>query len=269
MASFGAYLERHASVPSTMPMAHALAARVDIPSGAAVWADEQTAGRGRAGRKWESAAGRSLMVSFMLRHAEHPIPLNRLVMVAALATAAACRSTGIDPERIGCKWPNDIVIFNAEGAPRKVAGILIETQLSADGWQHAVLGIGINVNHLQHELPQVGGVSLPPVSLRLALAEEQADAAGEPPQLDRDALFTALCSAFDWFETLSDDEIIADWRKLLWMPDAEVTIGNQGNEIARGWLKGVDDAGNLLIRDAAGAIQTFESGDLSLRVRSQ
>ncbi len=110
------------------------------PEGAVAVADEQTAGRGRMGRRWEAPAGSSILVSVLLR----PPPERRaaeLTLVAGVATAAVVeRVTGLAAQ---IKWPNDVMLNR-----RKVAGGLAELKDSA-----VVLGIGLNVNQKPDELP--------------------------------------------------------------------------------------------------------------------
>ena len=115
--------------------------------GFTVFAERQTAGRGQYGRRWESAAGKGLWFSVLLRPA---ITLNespRLTLFLANAVAAT-----ID-EEIGCvtsiKPPNDIYV-----AGRKVAGILVEGRTARDGSYVAVAGIGVNVNQTVGDFPE-------------------------------------------------------------------------------------------------------------------
>jgi BirA family transcriptional regulator, biotin operon repressor / biotin---[acetyl-CoA-carboxylase] ligase len=110
------------------------------PEGAVAVANEQTAGRGRMGRRWEAPAGSSILVSVLLR----PPPERRgeeLTLVAGVATAVVVeRATGLAAQ---IKWPNDVMLDR-----RKVAGGLAELKDGA-----VVLGIGLNVNQGPDELP--------------------------------------------------------------------------------------------------------------------
>ena len=110
------------------------------PEGAVAVTDEQTAGRGRMGRRWEAPAGSSILVSVLLR----PPPERRaaeLTLVAGVATAVVVeRATGLAAQ---IKWPNDVMLDR-----RKVAGGLAELKDGA-----VVLGIGLNVNQAPGELP--------------------------------------------------------------------------------------------------------------------
>jgi BirA family biotin operon repressor/biotin-[acetyl-CoA-carboxylase] ligase len=95
----------------------------ELPIGAIVVADHQTAGRGRHDRRWEAPPGTALLVSFVLA----PRPL--LSLAAGVAAAEAC---GVD---VRLKWPNDLLLDG-----RKLGGILVEATSAK-----AIVGIGINL----------------------------------------------------------------------------------------------------------------------------
>jgi BirA family biotin operon repressor/biotin-[acetyl-CoA-carboxylase] ligase len=123
----------------------------DAPEGAVVVADEQTAGRGRLGRRWLAPAGTSLLCSVQLRPQVDPQRLPELTGVAAQAAATAIETvTGLATE---IKEPNDLLIGG-----RKVAGVLAEARED-----RVVLGVGINVNVPETDLPV--DVDLPATSL--------------------------------------------------------------------------------------------------------
>src|SRR6185436_9860537 len=100
-------------------------------------ADEQTAGRGRRGRRWHSAPGAGLTFSLARRIRRPARELAALSLVAGVAAARALRSLGVAPAAL--KWPNDLVVGGA-----KLGGILVETRVSGRGTL-AVFGIGINL----------------------------------------------------------------------------------------------------------------------------
>lgn len=114
-------------------------ARSGAPEGLVAVADEQTAGRGRLGRKWIAPPGGSLLMSVLLRPASLPIDQLHLA-TAAVAMAGAdalALIAGITP---ALKWPNDLLIGD-----RKLAGVLTEVDGPAtDGSVAVVVGIGIN-----------------------------------------------------------------------------------------------------------------------------
>jgi BirA family transcriptional regulator, biotin operon repressor / biotin---[acetyl-CoA-carboxylase] ligase len=113
----------------------------DAPEGAVAVAGEQTEGRGRLGRRWEAPAGTSVLCSLQLRPAVAAARFPELTVIGAEACADAIRVvTGLEP---ALKHPNDVLIRG-----RKVAGILGEA-----GEGRVVLGVGINANVAEDELP--------------------------------------------------------------------------------------------------------------------
>jgi BirA family biotin operon repressor/biotin-[acetyl-CoA-carboxylase] ligase len=125
----------------------------DAPEGAVVATDEQTAGRGRLGRKWEAPAGTSLLFSLQLRPPLETARWPELSVVAGRAVAEAIADvTGLEAT---VKHPNDVLVGG-----RKVAGILAE---ASEG--RVVLGVGVNVSQSAAELP--ADARMPPTSLDL------------------------------------------------------------------------------------------------------
>jgi BirA family biotin operon repressor/biotin-[acetyl-CoA-carboxylase] ligase len=128
------------SVDSTNEVARQLATG-RAPSGTLVTSEEQTAGRGRQGRPWQTPAGAALAWSLLLRQRVE-VP-GTLPLQAGVGVCAAIESLGV--ERAELKWPNDVWI---EG--RKCAGILVEAR-PQDGW--AVIGIGLNLSIREEDFP--------------------------------------------------------------------------------------------------------------------
>lgn len=116
------------------------------PEGVVLVADHQTAGRGRLGRTWTAPAGSSLLLSVLFRPALPVGHAHALTTAVALAAREACTEVaGITP---GLKWPNDLVVAvpDADGAERKLAGVLAESSLAGAHLDAVVVGIGLNVN---------------------------------------------------------------------------------------------------------------------------
>jgi BirA family biotin operon repressor/biotin-[acetyl-CoA-carboxylase] ligase len=115
------------------------------PHGTVVTAGQQSAGRGRQGRRWLADPGRAVLCSVVVRHPPRLLPLVSGVAVAEAAEQA------LDGARCLLKWPNDVLL-----ADRKVAGILVEGRPQED-W--AVVGIGLNVaeNEFPPELQDLAG----------------------------------------------------------------------------------------------------------------
>ena len=118
------------------------------PHGAVVVADEQTSGRGRWGRVWESSAGRSLMFSLIMRPAGLP-PARMGLLTAAMGIACDDAIGDLGPLAPTLKWPNDVNI-----RARKVAGILFENQLLGSEVGVVVAGVGVNTHWSLQEIPE-------------------------------------------------------------------------------------------------------------------
>src|ERR1043165_4711416 len=114
--------------------------------GFVVFAERQTKGRGQYGRRWESAPHLGLWFSVLLRPALTLAESPRLtVLLAETVAATIADETGCAPT---IKWPNDIYLSG-----RKVAGVLVEGRIAADGNYVAVAGIGININQRLDDFP--------------------------------------------------------------------------------------------------------------------
>lgn len=137
-----------------------------------VWvADEQTAGRGRGGHSWHSAAGDGLYVSALIAP---PLPMS-MALWLSLATGLAARAAIAETTgtTVDIRWPNDLLLHG-----RKCGGILVETAVEGEMLRYAVIGIGINANHrsfpadlelLATSLRMESGKEIPPEALLAAL----------------------------------------------------------------------------------------------------
>ena len=109
------------------------------PHGAVVLAEEQTAGRGRAGRTWVSEKSSGIHATILLRPPTPPAQAAVLTLVAGLAARdAVADETGLAPD---IRWPNDLLLGG-----KKFGGILTEMRAEPDRVHYAVVGIGVNVN---------------------------------------------------------------------------------------------------------------------------
>ncbi len=112
---------------------------VGEPEGAVILAEEQTAGRGRAGRNWHSERAAGIYVTLLLRPKISPVQAPLLTMMAGLSAHAAIQAqTGLQPD---VKWPNDLILNG-----KKVGGILTEMHAEPTLVRFVIVGIGINVN---------------------------------------------------------------------------------------------------------------------------
>ena len=115
-------------------------ANAGAEEGTLVWAREQTKGRGRLGRSWDSPRG-NLYLSLILRPECALMEAAQLGFVAALAIGEAIGAIAPPMLEVTYKWPNDVLVHG-----RKVAGLLLESKTAADGTlEWLILGIGVNV----------------------------------------------------------------------------------------------------------------------------
>jgi BirA family biotin operon repressor/biotin-[acetyl-CoA-carboxylase] ligase len=141
---FGKRIYHYFRVDSTNAVAMRLGEEGE-PHGAIVLAEEQSAGRGRAGRAWISEKSSGIHLSVLLRPAISPIQGSLITIVSGLAARdAVAEQTGVEAD---LRWPNDILIGR-----KKCGGILTEMHAEPDRIHFVVAGIGINVN--QTEFPR-------------------------------------------------------------------------------------------------------------------
>lgn len=120
--------------------------RDGIPEGVVVFAENQTAGRGRLQRKWESLSHKGLWFSVLLRPSWDFSEWSRLATWAAVGIARGLDEV-LPGIQSGIKWPNDVYLRG-----KKAVGILCESAAGPGGF--AVVGIGVNVNHLRTDFPE-------------------------------------------------------------------------------------------------------------------
>lgn len=238
----------HARIDSTNAEAARLAQQ-GAPEGTVVIADAQTAGRGRLGRTWHSPPGTGLWLSVVLRPPLPPAACSGITLTAGVAVAEAIEQvTGLKP---GIKWPNDVLIDG-----RKVCGILTEIAAEWDKVHHLILGIGINVNQTEADLPaDLRGSA---GSLRLASGG----------RVSRHHLCVALLDEFarryPAFQRDGFAAVRADWLRRSVTIGQHVTARSAAGTVS-GIADGVDADGALLIRTENGATVRVTSGEVTLR----
>ncbi|WP_373378994.1 biotin--[acetyl-CoA-carboxylase] ligase [Cupriavidus nantongensis] len=212
----------------------------------------QTAGRGRQGRPWQGQAGMTFSVALPLALA--PAQLSGLSLAVGLALAEALGD--LAPAlgaRVGLKWPNDLQIDG-----RKLAGILIESVPAGPQRVWAVIGIGLNL--------------VRDAQMEAALGRELAGVAEAMPGFDagRDAP-RLLAAVLERLAAMRADflahgfgPMARRWSAADAYRDQPVRLLHDGQVIAEGMARGVDEAGHLLLETPAG-LERIASGELSLR----
>jgi BirA family biotin operon repressor/biotin-[acetyl-CoA-carboxylase] ligase len=218
------------------------------PEGTVIFAEEQTAGRGRMGRPWFSPPRSGLLFSVVLRPELDVRQSNLLTVVSAVAVAEALQEHPGLHARI--RWPNDITVRD-----RKVAGILVEGRSLATG-SAFVLGIGVNVRVRPREFP-------PEIrETATSLAAET----GTPPE--RNDLARGLLASLDrWYGNLRLGEyghIARRWRRLSSTLGERVTLLESGREF-RGRVLDLSLEDGLIVRLDEGVTRIFPPSTVTLR----
>jgi BirA family biotin operon repressor/biotin-[acetyl-CoA-carboxylase] ligase len=219
------------------------------PEGTTVVASAQTAGRGRLGRSWYSPPGSGLYVSVVFRSAR-AAPF--LTLAGGVAAAESVRAaTGLPLE---IKWPNDVVTRSAGGPSRrrKIAGVLAEASSTAEGVQHVVVGIGINL----------GLASYPAeIANRASSVESELGRPVEAGPILAE-LLVALQTELEPLARGEPGGLLARWRRL--SPSSQGTPieceTSQGR--VRGVAAGIADDGALLVRVGGNRIERVIAGEI-------
>lgn len=245
--SLGRVIEYQESCLSTQIIAHQLA-QESTPAGTVVLTEEQTAGRGRMARKWDSAPRKGIWMSVILRPAIEPNKAPQFTLVTAVAVVRAIEEvTGLKPE---IKWPNDILL---EG--KKCTGILTELQSDADGIQAMIIGIGLNVNQSLEDFEEsVQGIA---TSLKMASGEK----------VNRQALVRSILYFLEQYTEMYMNQGFGP-LKLMWESYA-VTIGKKvlarmATGTLEGIAEGINEEGVLQLRTADGKVHGIYSADIEI-----
>jgi len=214
--------------------------------GTVLIAEEQTGGKGRLGRRWESPRGVNLYASLVLRPQIVPLAAPQLTFVAALAAVEAIvEITGLEAR---AKWPNDVLVNG-----RKVAGILSEMRAESDRVHYVILGIGVNLNMASEQFPQE--LRYPATSLLLE--------SGHP--VVRSEFVRCFLKRFErhYLAFLAEgfDAVRPAWDACCAMVGQRVRVEQQP-ETLTGVVVGLDEDGSLLVRDERGKLQNIYAGDV-------
>jgi BirA family biotin operon repressor/biotin-[acetyl-CoA-carboxylase] ligase len=215
------------------------------PEGALVAAETQTAGRGRAGRRWLTPPGAGLAFSLVLRPDLPPIQAGTLTMLAGLAVCEAIE----DALKLGArlKWPNDVLLNG-----KKAGGILVESRLAGERLAYAIVGIGLNVTWA----PPADEVMYPATALAIEAGRA----------VDRLKLLRACLERLEarYAQAAELGALRDAWAsRLVWMGEA-VVASTAGGEVA-GQAEGVAPDGALILRLPSGETLRLLAGDVRLR----
>ncbi len=231
------HLEVHDVLTSTNDRAQTLAEEGARPF-SVVLAEEQTAGRGRSGRRWHTPRGSGLLLSTLLPGGG-ATPLSHLPLLVGLATARAAES--VSPRvAVGIKWPNDLLVRG-----RKVGGILCERHHGA-----VVAGVGMNLRQKSADFPpELVGVA---TSL-----EAEADGV-----VSVSSLVTALLRELRSLIGRPTEELDSDIHEELTARDVLREHEVETQMAGRGVARGITGDGALLLEREDGTLQRVVAGSV-------
>ena len=213
-----------------------------------VLASQQTDGRGRRGRRWESPPGAGLYYTLALEVDRDTQNIAALSLVTALSVCSALEKLGVN--KLELKWPNDLL-----GDARKLSGILLES-LKVGDRLYVVIGVGVNLN-----LPD---------SIKCDLGQPVTDVKellGVDLEVDRVAavITTELLANINRFGENGFSEFVADWN------DRDAYLGKQvrvqvNGSVSQGEIQGVNALGELRLRTESGE-KVISTGEIMPSVR--
>lgn len=224
------------SLESTNKTAAELIGLSKVQHGAVIMASEQTAGRGQRGRSWDTQPGLDLAASIVLQpkdlRAEDQFVLSKLVALAVADVVGP-----MVQEKVGVKWPNDVLVGR-----RKIAGILIENELMGERVVNSIVGIGINVN----------SSGFPEDLMATSLLMERGGAVQVKEVLDR------LCQALEsrWQAFATGVLPAKDYVHALWARGRWVELYLDGAPIKARPMD-VDRHGRLIVEKEGGEVMAY------------
>ncbi|HLR65123.1 MAG TPA: biotin--[acetyl-CoA-carboxylase] ligase [Pseudogracilibacillus sp.] len=234
------------SIPSTQKLAHELA--IDgAKHGTIIVADEQTEGRGRLGRKWESLKGDTISMSFILRPHILPYVAPQLTLLTATVIAEVIEKVSHLQPKI--KWPNDILIND-----KKICGILTEMHAEQDQVVYVVIGIGMNMNQNDEQLFKNEHYQA------TSLKNETSESWDIKHFIQH--IVEHFEVAYEQFMEIGFSNIKNKWEHYGFKMN-EIVHYTVGKEERRGRFLGIAEDGALLMKQASGQVEKIYSAEIS------
>lgn len=217
------------------------------PSGTVVWADFQSAGRGRLGHSWVAPREEALLFSVYLKIHDEAAPLFIYPFLSAVGVLEALK-TFISPAWLALKWPNDVLLKS-----RKICGILVQSKTRLAKSTDIIIGIGLNINqNAEFFLPD------------LPFAGSLYSIAGK--KFERQPILTELIRSID--RNLADlivsgaGAILQKWREYCPYLGQEIKV-DDGQKIHAGIFKDITENGGLILTSGRES-RTFHAGDVTI-----
>ena len=216
---------------------------------AVCFAEHQSQGRGRQGRVWVSPRSMNVYMSLAWSFSLSVAEIGGLSLAAAFPIARVLRERGVDAR---LKWPNDVWVNGS-----KIAGVLLETRVKANGTLGVVIGIGLNV-------------AMPDVQMIDQQWTDMSRQVEDRGRLDRNeiagSLLAGLVDVCERYQQSGFGQFIDQWNDLDLCKGADLEIVN-GDRVFNGTGLGIDNLGRLGVR-VDGEDVMFVSADVRVRVRS-
>jgi len=212
--------------------------------GLAIFAEEQTAGRGRAGAKWHSGRGDSILCSIFLTVCKCSPELLSLACPVAVAEAIG----KIADSQAKIKWPNDIILNG-----KKVAGIMVESK-TVNGRDAYIVGIGINCHQKRTSFPR----ELQTTATSIDIESHSI--------CDRISLAKRLLSSLDHWLKIAEKNgkrVIDHWRRLSTLLNQRVTLIFNGKKFTGNCI-GIDPEKGLILQLETGGIRMFDAAHTTI-----
>ncbi len=238
-------VETHQVLGSTNQ--HLLDKAALLEKGHSCFAEYQSEGRGRRGKKWQSPYGSHLYVSTYWRLDSCIQAASGLSLAVGIAVVRALQAHGVRDAQL--KWPNDVYVGG-----KKIAGILVEIIATAGGDCHLVIGMGLNI---QMPLPTGAVIDQAWTDVNHELTQ-----AVDRNQLAVDYL-NALITVLTEFEQQGFAPFVEEWIGLDYFYDKPVCL-LIGTKEKQGIARGIDEQGALLL-EIDGKVTTYVGGEISLR----
>ena len=236
---------------STNDIALAWAA-ANAPDLAMVYAEEQTAGRGRGSRRWVTPPGAALAFSLVLRplfSRQQTIPLYSAL--GALAVCEALAALGLYPE---IKWPNDVLLNR-----RKVCGVLAESVWQGGQVDCIVVGVGLNVK--ASAVPPPEQLNFPATCLEAEFPPSK----HKNQEIDRaELLQQILQAALYWRGLVATEIFLHAWEERLAFRGEQVEIRAEGQTARTGQVDGLEVDGSLRLLSPQAKVFTIQYGEVHL-----
>ena len=234
----------YTSTSSTNDIASEYAAGGEKNDGLAVFAEYQTAGRGRRGNVWQSQAGKSILCSILLY--EPDIEPDALVLACGVAVAESIGRCGRTEAKI--KWPNDILLDD-----KKVAGVLVES-ISIKKQKFFVIGIGINCQQKKEDFADELKQTATSIDIQ------------NGTKCDRNRIAKRLLVNLDHFLAAglkNPGEVVEKWQGMSILLGRRITVEHNGGQFTGNCI-GIEPVEGLIVQLERGGVKIFDAASTTI-----